>query len=95
VDGVCKLSGNLVVTSTREDMVTSTGRVVIPAFLLLVSVTLRSLLDSLLLDLLIGLFTGLLHTDGKLTPHKLIGNLVTICLFDVDSIEFMDDSDNR
>jgi hypothetical protein len=95
MDEVGKLSGNFVFTSTREDTVTSTGRDATPVLLLLVSVRLRSLLDSLLLDLLIGLFIGLLHTDGKLTPHKLIGNIGTICLFGVDSIEVIDDSDER
>jgi hypothetical protein len=94
-DEVGKLSGNVVFTSTREDTVTSTGRDATPVFLLLVSVTLRPLLDSLLLDLLTGLFIGLLHTDGKFTPHKFIGNTGKICLFGVESIEVIDDSDKR
>jgi hypothetical protein len=95
MDEVGKESGNFVFTSTREDTVTSTGRDATPMLLLLVSGTLRSLLDPLLLDLLIGLFIGLLHTDGKFTPHKLFGNIGKICFFDVDSIESIDDSDKH
>jgi hypothetical protein len=47
------------------------------------------------LDLLIGLLTDLLHTDGKLTPDKLIGNVRTICLFEVHFVEVMDGSGKR
>lgn len=56
------------------------------------SVTLRSLLDSLLFDILIGLFIDLLHTEGKLTPVCSVG---TCCLFNADSVEVIDDSDER
>ena len=54
--------------------------------------TLRSLLDSLLFDILIGLFIDLLHTEGKFTPVWTIG---TIGLFTVDCIEVADDADER
>ena len=59
---------------------------------LLLSVTLRSLLDSLLFDILIGLFKDLLHKEGKFTPVCSIG---TVCLFTVDCIEVRDGADER
>ena len=54
--------------------------------------TLRSLLDSLLFDILIGLFIDLLHTVGKFT---LVCSIGTVCLFNVGCIEVIEDSDER
>ena len=86
------MSGSLVFTSIREDTVTSTGTDGTAVLRLLLSVTLRSLLDSLLFDILIGRFIDLLHTEGKFTPVCKSG---TEFLFNVDSIEVTDDSDER